>query len=286
MSSVDQCNDKWVGAVEKLFNKLNMVQRNQFYKLLTREDIKTYLEDSVGTNTTFAAIKKLCQTTGMPLKHLYQELYRFINYDPVSTGTLLIAEKADDRYARLTKDERNTLINNLIMDPAFLPNNHNAASVTKFRTYMNHNDGNIQIYWVMQQFFKNDTIILEKYRILMEYLSAIRKSRPTPVNTINYGEEVGKVNNNALLTNQLANRRSETAFKYPIMRAFYKTSNMEPFGKVGELPPPQENRPSAKRQRTAGGSKKRNQRKSRTTRASKHGLVRKSLHLRTTKKRN
>jgi len=263
--SVDRCNDKWVGAVEQLFNKLNMVQRNQFYKLLTREDIKHFLEDSVRTNTTFAAIKKLCQTTGMPLDHLYQELQRFINYDPVSTGTLLIAEKADDRYARLTKDERDELINNLITDPDFLPNK-NAASVTNFRTYMNHNDGNIQIYWVMQQFFKNDTIILRKYRILMKYLSAILESRPTPVNTINYNEEVGEVNNNAILANVLDNPRSEKGSQYPIVGAFFRIPNMEPFGKAGELPPPRINGSSAKRRRIAGGrTKKRNQkRKSRT----------------------
>ena len=73
MSSVDRCNDKWVGAVEQLFNRLNMVQRNQFYKLLTRTDIIDDLEVSVGPGTTFAAIKDICITKGMPLDHFYQE---------------------------------------------------------------------------------------------------------------------------------------------------------------------------------------------------------------------
>ena len=274
MSSVDPCNDKWVGTVEQLFNKLSYPRRNQFYKLLARKDIAEYLEYSVKDNTTFAAIKKLCTKVGVPLRSFYQELKAFIDSDPVSVDTLLITEEADNLYETLTEDEREDLINKLIMEPTFLPDNRNQVDVKDFREYMNHNNGNIQIYWVMRQFFKDNRVILGKYRILMGYLSAILKKRskiPNTNNNINNEniENVEEVNTRALLENQLANLRSEKVFKYPIMKSFHKKSNMKHFGTVGDLPPPLENKPSAKRQRIAGGTKKRKQKRSRTMRTMK-----------------
>jgi hypothetical protein len=271
MSSVDPCNDKLVGTVEQLFNKLSYPRRNQFYKLLARKDIAEYLEYSVKDNTTFAAIKKLCTKVGVPLRSFYQELKAFIYSDPVSVDTLLITEEADNLYATLTEDEREDLINKLIMEPTFLPDNRNQVDVNDFREYMNHNDGNIQIYWVMRQFFKDNSVILGKYRILMAYLSAILKKRsktPSTNNNIN-NENIEEVNINALSENQFANRRSEKVFKYPIMKLFHTKSNMKHFGTVGELPPPRENKPSAKRQRIAGGTKKGKQKRSRTMRTMK-----------------
>jgi hypothetical protein len=265
MSSVDLCNDKWVGAVERLFNKLQYPRRKQFYKLLARKDIAEYLEYSVKDNTTFAAIKKLCTKVGLPLHLFYEELKTFINSDPVSVETLLITEEADNLYAILTEDEREDLINKLIMDSNFLPNNRNQVDVNDFREYMNHNDGNIQIYWVMSQFFKDNSVILGKYRLLMGYLSAILKKRSKTSSTNNNInnkdiENIEEVNINALLENQLANLRSEKVFKYPIMKAFHKRSNMKHFGTVGELPPPREYGPSAKRRRIVGGKTKKRSR--------------------------